>query len=68
MKTDYLDLYLIHWPLAFQFVDDSDENLAPKDENGVLLLDHDREVMETWKDMELLVQKGMVRQLITSFG
>jgi alcohol dehydrogenase (NADP+) len=50
----YLDLYLIHTPFAFQPGDEQD----PRDQNGNLLYDHDLTLLDTWRAMESLVDRG----------
>lgn len=58
LKLDYLDLYLIHWPLGYK----EDGELIPKDENGKLLYS-DIDYLETWKAMEDCHKKGLVRSI-----
>ncbi|KAK6484410.1 aldo-keto reductase family 1 member A1-B-like isoform X1 [Huso huso] len=58
LKLDYLDLYLIHWPHAFQRGD----TFFPKSDDGTLLYDH-IDYKETWRAMEKLVEKGLVRAI-----
>ena len=57
LRLDYLDLYLIHTPFAFQPGDEQD----PRDQNGNVLYDHDVTLLETWKAMETLVDNGKCR-------
>ncbi|XP_036377099.1 aldo-keto reductase family 1 member A1-B isoform X1 [Megalops cyprinoides] len=58
LRLEYLDLYLIHWPYAFQRGDVP----FPKKEDGTLLYDNiDYKV--TWAAMERLVGKGLVRAI-----
>ncbi|KAI4877614.1 hypothetical protein NFI96_027574 [Prochilodus magdalenae] len=58
LKLEYLDLYLIHWPHAFQRGD----NPFPKNKGGTILYDNiDYKV--TWAAMEKLVEKGLVRAI-----
>src|SRR5580704_16057415 len=54
LGLDYLDLYLIHTPFAFQPGDEQD----PRDEAGNVLYDHDVTLLGTWKAMESLVDHG----------
>jgi alcohol dehydrogenase (NADP+) len=55
LQLDYLDLYLIHWPVHFQqdivFPKRPDEFVAP---DAIPL-------METWQAMENMVKKGLCR-------
>ncbi|CAH1710344.1 unnamed protein product [Aphis gossypii] len=61
LKIEYLDLYLIHWPMAFKEGKLEDE-WFPKDANGVTL-EGNGSYVETWKAMEKLVQKGLVKSI-----
>ena len=46
LGLDYLDLYLIHWPVAFQPGND----LVPKTEDGKqTLIDQSVSIIDTWK-------------------
>nr|XP_055068305.1 aldo-keto reductase family 1 member A1-B isoform X2 [Misgurnus anguillicaudatus]XP_055068306.1 aldo-keto reductase family 1 member A1-B isoform X2 [Misgurnus anguillicaudatus] len=58
LKLEYLDLYLIHWPYAFQRGDNS----FPRKEDGTILYD-DTDYKLTWAAMEKLVGKGLVRAI-----
>eukprot|EP00742_Colponemidia_sp_Colp-10_P005197 GILJ01005551.1.p1 GENE.GILJ01005551.1~~GILJ01005551.1.p1 ORF type:complete len:311 (+),score=49.46 GILJ01005551.1:28-933(+) len=61
LKLEYLDLYLIHWPMAFT------EDHA-KDENGSIKL-LPIPLRETWEAMEQLVDEGLVRSIgISNFN
>jgi aldehyde reductase len=50
----YLELYLIHTPFAFQPGNDQD----PRDPAGNLLYDRDVTLLDTWKALEGLVDRG----------
>lgn len=68
LRTDYLDLYLIHWPVAFKYVDIDPtkrgwENEDIDDSNGGDNIDPHVSVKETWSAMEDLVDKGFVREI-----
>ncbi|MGA7622032.1 MAG: aldo/keto reductase [Candidatus Acidiferrales bacterium] len=55
----YLDLYLIHTPFAFQPGDQQD----PRDRDGNVLYDHGLTLLDTWKAMESLVDRGQCRAI-----
>src|ERR1700678_686815 len=55
----YLDLYLIHTPYAFQPGDDQD----PRDQNGNILYDQGVTLLDTWRSMETLVDRGKCRAI-----
>src|SRR5262252_7360891 len=59
LGLEYLDLYLIHTPFAFQPGDDQD----PRDQNGNILYDRDVTLLDTWKAMESLVDHGKCRAI-----
>ncbi|KAL9643821.1 hypothetical protein ABK040_013235 [Willaertia magna] len=66
LQINYLDQYLIHWPISFQFQTielDDYKNIVPKDENsGMVKLDF-VPLRETWKEMEKLVEDGLVKSI-----
>jgi diketogulonate reductase-like aldo/keto reductase len=59
LGLDYLDLYLIHTPFAFQPGDEQD----PRDENGQVIYDDGVTLLETWRAMEDLVERGRCRAI-----
>ena len=59
LGLDYLDLYLIHTPFAFQPGDDQD----PRDQNGNVIYDHGVTLLDTWRAMESLVDRGRCRAI-----
>ena len=59
LGLNYLDLYLIHTPFAFQPGDEQD----PRDKNGNVLYDHDVTLLDTWKAMQSLVDRGKCRAI-----
>ncbi len=59
LKLNYLDLYLIHTPFAFQPGDEQD----PRDQNGNVLYDHGVTLLDTWRAMESLVDPGKCRAI-----
>jgi alcohol dehydrogenase (NADP+) len=59
LGLDYLDLYLIHTPFAFQPGDEQD----PRDENGDVIYDESLTLLDTWRAMENLVDRGKCRAI-----
>ncbi|KAH9588864.1 NADP-dependent oxidoreductase domain [Trypanosoma melophagium] len=65
LRLDYLDLYLIHWPVAWrhspQF--ETEDDKYPKDADGLPAIDNSVKLVDTWKAMCELVDKGLVRSI-----
>jgi alcohol dehydrogenase (NADP+) len=59
LGLDYLDLYLIHTPFAFQPGDNQD----PRDPDGNVLYDRGVTLLDTWRAMESLVDHGKCRAI-----
>ncbi len=59
LKVDTVDLYLIHTPYAFRPGEDQD----PRDENDNVIYDREISLLETWRALENLVDKGMCRAI-----
>jgi alcohol dehydrogenase (NADP+) len=59
LGLDYLDLYLIHTPFAFQPGDEQD----PRDQNGNVIYDPGVTLLDTWRAMESLVDHGKCRAI-----
>jgi aldehyde reductase len=59
LGLEYLDLYLIHTPFAFQPGDDQD----PRDQNGNVIYDHGVTLLDTWSALENLVDHGRCRAI-----
>jgi len=59
LGIEYLDLYLIHTPFAFQPGDEQD----PRDRNGNVLYDSGVTLLDTWRAMESLVDRGKCRAI-----
>jgi aldehyde reductase len=59
LRLNYLDLYLIHTPFAFQSGDDQD----PRDQNGNIIYDRGVTLLDTWRAMESLVDHGKCRAI-----
>lgn len=62
LQLDYLDLYLIHWPFPNHHAPGVDVN--SRDPHAVPYL-HEN-YMKTWRQMEKLVEMGLVRHIGTS--
>lgn len=58
LNLDYLDLYLMHWSVAFANTGEQE----PKGQDGVVMTQN-VSVRETWEAMENLVQKGLVKSI-----
>jgi diketogulonate reductase-like aldo/keto reductase len=59
LQLDYLDLYLIHTPFAFQPGDEQD----PRDENGKVIYDNGVTLLDTWRALESLVDEGRCKAI-----
>lgn len=59
LHLDYIDLYLMHTPFAFQPGDDQD----PRDQNGNVIYDEGVSLMDTWRAMEDLVAGGKCKAI-----
>ncbi len=59
LQLDYVDLYLIHTPFAFQPGDDQD----PKDANGNVIYDKGVTLLDTWRALEGLVDEGKCKAI-----
>lgn len=61
---DYLDLYLIHWPVAYK----EGETLFPKNADGSTAFS-DVDYVDTWKAMEAVQSKGLTKNIgISNFN
>lgn len=64
LGLEYLDLYLIHWPIAYK---EGDE-LFPKNPDGSPLLSN-TDYLDTWKGMEAVMKKGLTKNIgISNFN
>jgi aldehyde reductase len=59
LGIEYLDLYLIHTPYAFQPGNEQD----PRDQNGNVIYDNGVTLLDTWRAMESLVDRGRCRAI-----
>ncbi|KAH9935165.1 Aldo/keto reductase [Epithele typhae] len=64
LGLDYVDLYLVHWPVAFPPVP-FNTNLEPEDsaKPGWVQLDLDTSLVDTWKAMIALKSTGKVKAI-----
>ncbi|CAI7626731.1 unnamed protein product [Penicillium pancosmium] len=60
LQTDYLDLYLIHWPVAFAH---TNETLTPTDPVTKRFQIADVPVSDTWAVLEKFVEAGKIRSI-----
>ncbi|XP_015114242.1 aldo-keto reductase family 1 member B1 [Diachasma alloeum] len=58
LQLDYLDLYLIHWPMAYK---EGDE-LFPNNADGTPILSN-TDYLDTWKGMEDVLTKGLTMNI-----
>jgi len=64
LETDYIDLYLMHWPSPFERGD----NLFPKNADGKFI-PGDSSYVDTYKAMEKLYKKGKAKAIgISNFS
>lgn len=59
LNLEYLDLYLMHWPISFPHVDE----FWPFDSSRKKVQLVDIPIIETWKAMEKLVEKKLVKRI-----
>lgn len=59
LQLDYVDLYLIHTPFAFQPGDEQD----PRDANGNVIYDNGVTLLDTWRALERLVDEGKCKAI-----
>jgi aldehyde reductase len=58
LNLSYLDLYLIHWPMAYK----EGDVLFPNDASGVVEYS-DADWLDTWKELEKAVDDGLVKSI-----
>ncbi|KAL3286147.1 hypothetical protein HHI36_000659 [Cryptolaemus montrouzieri] len=60
LQVDYVDLYLIHTPFAFQ---DIEGDLHPKNPDGTAAVDNSTDHVAIWKEMEKQVDAGLTKSI-----
>ncbi|WWC60718.1 uncharacterized protein I303_103294 [Kwoniella dejecticola CBS 10117] len=61
LGTDYLDLYLIHWPV--RLVPNESHELLPVNPDGSRSVDRSWDQSETWRQMEEVYKSGKVKAI-----
>ncbi|HEY4308716.1 MAG TPA: aldo/keto reductase [Pirellulales bacterium] len=59
LQLEFVDLYLIHTPFAFQPGEEQD----PRDANGNVIYDQSVTLLDTWRALESLVDDGRCRAI-----
>src|ERR1700761_5709450 len=59
LQLDYVDLYLIHTPFAFQPGEEQD----PRDDKGNVIYDKGVTLLDTWRALEGLVDEGKCKAI-----
>lgn len=57
LNVDFVDLYLLHFPVSFEFRGDDEK--WPKDSSDIL----DKDFIEVWTQMEKLIEIGLTRNI-----
>jgi glycerol 2-dehydrogenase (NADP+) len=61
LGTDYLDLYLVHWPA--RLVENGTHPFFPLKPDGSRNIDWEWDQADTWKQMEAVYNKGKVKAI-----
>ncbi|XAO22864.1 hypothetical protein I312_104168 [Cryptococcus bacillisporus CA1280] len=61
LQVDYLDLYLVHWPV--RLVPNEKEELLPLNPDGTRAVDRSWNQAETWRQMEEIYASGKVKAI-----
>uniref|UniRef100_A0A182WDU2 NADP-dependent oxidoreductase domain-containing protein n=1 Tax=Anopheles minimus TaxID=112268 RepID=A0A182WDU2_9DIPT len=62
LGLDYIDLYLIHWPMGWKFAGWTADDLLRMNADGKSI-DSDVDYLDTWKAMEKLAKSGKVKSI-----
>lgn len=65
LQVDYLDLYLVHWPVCMRHTAawSTEEDKYPCDAEGHPAIDTSVTLLDTWCAMNNLVEKGLVKSI-----
>ncbi|KAG5475478.1 hypothetical protein LSCM1_03598 [Leishmania martiniquensis] len=65
LQLDFLDLYLIHWPVCMRHTPHwtSDEDRYPRHHDGTPAIDTSVTLLDTWTAMNRLVDAGLVKSI-----
>jgi alcohol dehydrogenase (NADP+) len=65
LKVGYLDLLLIHWPVAWKHTGSfaTEEDRRPRQANGNAIVDASVTLEDTWRAMTKLVDLGLVKSI-----
>ncbi|KAG8425855.1 hypothetical protein J3459_008646 [Metarhizium acridum] len=61
LQTDYLDLYLVHWPV--RLVPNETSDLLPVNPDGTRSVDRSWDQQDTWRQMEEVYRSGKARAI-----
>ncbi|RAH72503.1 putative glycerol dehydrogenase (GCY1) [Aspergillus aculeatinus CBS 121060] len=61
LGTDYLDLYLVHWPV--RLIPNETSELLPVNPDGTRSVDRSWDQNETWRQMEEVYRSGKVKAI-----
>ncbi|OHS92973.1 1,5-anhydro-D-fructose reductase [Tritrichomonas foetus] len=62
LQLDYLDLYLVHWPISYDEPTSKQIATFPLNDYGAIAQTH-VPFIDTWNEMEKLVEKGLVKHI-----
>jgi diketogulonate reductase-like aldo/keto reductase len=62
LQTDYIDLYLIHWPIGMAFQGE-DVRIPVGQDGKTCLYDTNTDLVRIWKAMEQQVTEGRIKAI-----
>jgi len=62
LQLDYLDMYLMHWPVSFEFQGIPPKSNVPKDANGHIMFGKVT-IQECWQQLEKLHDEGLAKSI-----